>query len=376
MKLHLPPQQNFACTSCGRCCRASWTITVDQQAEARIRQSQAYQARVKDGFQPLVVRQERLAIARQESEACTFLDEQNLCELHRELGAHGKPLVCQTYPYLLTQTPDGVFVALSYACPAAMQGSGPSIEEHRTQLEAMIAQGSDEMPQGSPVGDWVEVTTRSGLSWSDYLRLEAELLDCLSLERPVESLLGAAVHLIVAEPAEGDFRYPDQGFGLSRPYNFGGFDLQLASMVASNLLAMTEDVTIPEERAQLGSFFWNGGRHVSARFGFTLPPFSLLTPLSPWGQQVISRYLRAALFGKRLLGGTVVSRLLALVCGVAILQFYSGAFVSQGAEEVEAFDRAFTLVESELLSHTRSFDGFFAEFEEALRSVRDELRAG
>ena len=82
------------------------------------------------------------------------------------------------------------------------------------------------------------------------------------------------------------------------------------------------------------------------------------------------------MFGKRLLIGTVASRLLALVCGIAILLFYSEAFQSQGEGEEAALDRAFTLVESELLSHTRSFDGFFVEFEEALRNVRDSLRGG
>lgn len=331
---------------------------------------------MKEGFQPLLIQQERVVTARQEDNSCAFLDERNLCQLHSELGGSKKPLVCQTYPYLFTQTPDGIFATISYACPAAVEGAGPPLEEQRPELEALIARRWDEVPQACPVSDRVEVTRGCAISWGQYLQLERQLLESLSTEHPVDALLAAAVHLIVAEPESGDFRWPEDGLDFSRPYNFGGFDRQLACMVACNLLAITEDVVIAEERARLGSFFWNGGRHLSTRFGLMLPAFSLSRPCSQTGQQLVLRYLRGAIFGKRLLAGTVVSRLLALVCGVAILLFYTEAFLAQGDEELVAYDRAFALIESELLSHTRSFDGFFLEFEQALRSVRDELRAG
>ena len=377
MKLHLPAEQSFECTSCGRCCRASWTIAVEAPAEPAIRASQAYRDRARDGFQPLTLLQERVAVARKPDNSCTFLDQENLCELHRELGGTHKPLVCQTYPYLLTETPDGIFVTLSYACPAVSEGTGPKVEEQRAYLEQMLAARGDEMPQAPPVEETIEVTLGHRLAWPEYLKLEEELLGGLSAQDPVSSLLGAAVHLIWAEPqvGGGDFQRPPEGFGLARPYNFAGFDRQLASMVSCNLLATTEDVTDPQERAQLGSYLWNGGHHPSTRFGLVLPAFQLSRPVSSSAQERVARYLRGAIFGKRLLLGSVVSRLLALTCGVAILLFYVEAFSASGDDETTAFDRAFTLIESELLSHTRSFDGFFLEFEEALRNVRDELRA-
>ena len=375
MKLHLPTDQSFACTSCGRCCRACWTIAVEPEAEPAIRSSQAYQARVREGFLPLTIQQERVAVARKHDNSCTFLDQDNLCELHRELGGEHKPVVCQTYPYLLTETPDGIFITLSYACPAVSEGTGPPVEQQRAYLEQMISRRGDKVPQTPRVTESVEMTRGHNLSWSEYRKLEDELLAGLSQQDPVSSLLGAAVHLIWVEPATGDFQRPAGGFGLTRPYNFAGFDRQLATMVTCNLLAITEDVTDPQERAQLGSFLWNGGRHSSTRFGLTLPMFQLCRPSGPSAQQRVSRYLRGAIFGKRLLLGSVVSRLLALTCGIAILLFYVEAFTANGDDETTAFDRAFTLIESELLSHTRSFDGFFLEFEEALRSVRDELRS-
>ncbi len=377
MVLHLPAEQHYECTACGRCCRAAWTIAVDPVAEPEIRASRSYQQAEERGYLPLQVKDGRVATARAADQACVFLDQQNLCELHGELGGERKPLVCQTYPFLLSQTPDGIFAALSYACPAALLGEGPPLEASRADLERLIAGRWEEMPQGVEVGDRVEVLRGAEISWTDYLELEGRLLKSLNPERPVATLLGAAVQLVLAEGGEdghgGGYRLPHRP--LDEPYNFGGFDREIASMVTCNLIAICEEVKEPEERAKLGSQIWNGERPWSPRFGVELPAFSLQEPRSTRAGQLIANYLRNAIFGKRLLQDSVVSRLLALVCGLSILLYYVEALSPRDGEEA-ALDRAFTLVESELLSHTRSFDGFFVEFEEALRNVRDSLRGG
>jgi Fe-S-cluster containining protein len=319
MTLHLPPQQHFECTVCGRCCRVPWTIPVEPPAEAVIRESEAFQRRVREGYQPLVVVAERLSLARQEDKSCTFLDQDG-CELHREVGGERKPVVCQTFPYLFTETPDGLFTSLSYACPAVLEDSGALVEESRPSLERFVEQFRDDLPQAPVVKDRVEVLRGSAMSWANYLKLEGEILRAFSVERPVQSLLGMAVHLVWTEPLEGD--YPLPVTPLDSPYNFGGFDLQLLSMVSCNLIAITEDVSDPQERAQLGSLLWNGGRHQSSKFGIELPAFELLQPAHPETALAIERYVRQAIFGKRLLIGTIVSRLLGTACGLTILLFY------------------------------------------------------
>jgi hypothetical protein len=320
-----------------------------------------------------------VVLGRAQDTACVFLSSDDLCELHAELGAERKPLVCQTYPYLFTETPDGVFTSLSYACPAALQGLGPELEASRESLESMVRSRWEELPQAASVGARVEVSRGRWMPWSDYLRLENEILRAFSAPRAVESLLGMAVHLLWLEPQGEEYAWPLEGHDLAAAYNFGGFDVELATMVSCNLLAITEDVTDAEERARLGNFLWNGGRQASARLGLELPPFALMQPRGPEAAELIGRYVSNAIFGKRLLAGTIVSRLLALACGLAIVLFYADALTrAEGKADfsLAAMDRAFTIVESELLSHTRSFDGFFTELEEALRSVRDGLRAG
>lgn len=145
-------------------------------------------------------------------------------------------------------------------------------------------------------------------------------------------------------------------------------------MVSCNLMAVTDDeISEPEERARLGSLLWNRGCHFSSKLGVTLSDFSLLQPESQELRELIDGYLRQSIVGKRLLvAGTVVSRILALACGVSILLFYDRALRQKDGPQAfcwEAVDRAFTLVESELLSHTHSFDGFFLEFEEVLGNI-------
>lgn len=371
MILHLPAGQHYECTACGRCCRAAWTIAVDPSAEAKIRDSGASRKIESAGYQPLELVDGRLATSRTDQQACVFLDGENLCELHAELGGEAKPIVCQTYPFLLTQTPDGIYAALSYACPAALLGDGPPLEVSRQSLERLISQRWDEMPQGSAIKEQIPLLGSALISWEDYRLLEERLLDSFDSRRPILSLLGAAVQLVLAEPEEGRYRLPERA--LDEPYNFGGFDLELASMVSCNLIAICENVEAPEDRARLGSQVWNGERPWSPRFGITLPAFRLGEPPDEQARTVIERYVRNFIFGKRLLQDTLVSRLLALVCGLSILLYYVEALTPiEGPEP--ALDRAFTLVESELLSHTKSFDGFFVEFEQALRNVRDSLR--
>lgn len=375
MQLHLP-HQRYECTGCGRCCRASWTIAVDDQAESGVRTSQAYERKKRQGYRPLQIVEERLALSKAPDNTCVFLDSDDRCELHQELGGPAKPIVCQTYPYLFIETPDGVFTALSYACPAVLESQGDWVEQSRDSLTTFLTARWSDVPQGPVVGSLIEVCRGQTITWEEYQQLEFKLLEALVPLDPVRSLLHMAVSLLAATSSANE-SFPLAQVDFGKPCNFGGFDLELLSMVSCNLIAVTEDLTEPQQRAELGSRLWNGGFYDSPKLGARLAGFHLLQPVHHELRELLERYVRQAILGKRLLLGTVVSRLLALACGLSILLLYQRALEdkeSPGVLSPLATDRAFTLVESELLSHTRSFDGFFQEFEEALGSIRDTLR--
>ena len=376
MQIHLP-HHRYECTGCGRCCRAAWTIAVDDLAEPGIRQSHSYASKKSQGYRPLKVVGERLALSKAPDNTCVFLDSDNLCDLHGELGARAKPIVCQTYPYLFIETPDGVYTALSYACPAVLEQHGDWVEQERESLTSLLNTRWDDLPQAPSIGQRIEVCRGQSISWSEYRELEPRLLDAFSPQDPVCSLLRIAVNLLVTTSSQHQ-AFPLPALNLEKTPNLGGFDLQLLAMVSCNLMAVTEDdITDPKERAELGSLLWNGGAYHSTKLNANLSGFHLMKPQHQELAEVVERYVQQAVLGKRLLLGTVVSRLLALACGISVLLFYQQALELQeasGAFSWSAMDRAFTLVESELLSHTRSFDGFFQEFEEALSNIRDTLQ--
>lgn len=378
--LHLPKDQNFHCRSCGRCCRASWTIAVEPKAEEEIRKSRSYQELQAQGYEPLVVVDERLALGRRTCGACQFLKADGKCAIHSVLGGNKKPIVCQIYPYLLTETPDGIFASMSFACPTVLENVGPPLEASRSEMEQLLAQRGMEVPRFAVAYERIEVLSGRFVSWSFYKRLEERILKAFSALRPVETLLSIAVHLVLADPKEdvGDEAYeqalPSDLDG-SNEELIGTFDQQLLCMVSCNLIAILEDVSSPHDRIRLGSLLWNGEPYYSSKLGVHLPAFIVRQPLHTQTIDLIDRYMRNAIIGKRLLSGTVVSRLLAFACGMAIILHYSSAIMEAAGGEfsLEAMDKSFTLLESELLSHTRSFDGFFQEFEQSLGKVRDTL---
>lgn len=96
---------DFACSKCGQCCTGSWEVPV----------SEAYYQQWLAPLQALVPAQEPLrkkaggnahfyAVIPQQPNAqrCLFLQPDNLCHIHQQLGPEALPTTCQTYPRLIT----------------------------------------------------------------------------------------------------------------------------------------------------------------------------------------------------------------------------------------------------------------------------------
>lgn len=54
-----------------------------------------------------------------ESGQCVFLDEQQLCRVHRVFGAEAKPLICQQYPLVALFTESGQRIGIDPGCYSA-----------------------------------------------------------------------------------------------------------------------------------------------------------------------------------------------------------------------------------------------------------------
>lgn len=113
----------YQCAHSGACCRTPWDVPVEARAHQAMAAGLASgQVRpAADPFQqgpdlPAGV----VAILRRGPDgACTFLDADRLCAVHRGLGASALPATCRIFPRIALTDGRGTSITLSHYCPTA-----------------------------------------------------------------------------------------------------------------------------------------------------------------------------------------------------------------------------------------------------------------
>jgi lysine-N-methylase len=150
--IYLPVFQRFDCHSCTNCCR-NRAVNVSEKDRKRIIAA-GWEQRL--AGQPLFAtyklggRQLHHLVMRSDG-ACIFLDDDNLCRLHKETGAASKPLACRVYPFLPTPGADGVRCDIRMDCPSASANQGRPLSAHSVEIqriatEANIDRGMTKIP--------------------------------------------------------------------------------------------------------------------------------------------------------------------------------------------------------------------------------------
>ncbi len=338
-------------------------MEVDSEALPTIAESRSTLRLEGRGYVPLpVLPNGRTVTGRDSAGACLYLDNQGWCELHAELGSQRKPLACQLYPYSITATPDGHYASLSFACPVVLWGGEGDLDGNRRELEALLqSRGSAD----GPLPHLVEIVSGRKVDWNSYRELESRLQELNLAQMPALRLLGAAGEVLrVLAGTELD-SVPDWQ-SLEDPPSGDDFEEMVLTMICASLIALLELPTEPESRHEMSQAVQSGQAVLGPRHQITLPPFSLQEEPDGLLQDCLERYYRNALFGKTLLSDTVVSRLLLLSAGYALVVAYSQAFEAVTESRKEAIARAFELVEAELLTHSHSVSPIFISLEETL----------
>jgi lysine-N-methylase len=65
---------------------------------------------------------------------CKFLDNKNMCCIHKELGFDAKVDTCKLYPLYFTNSFDGIRVGAYFSCPAIVENKGPALKGQKKQL--------------------------------------------------------------------------------------------------------------------------------------------------------------------------------------------------------------------------------------------------
>lgn len=198
IRLHFDPQQNYDCLMCGRGCRAGWDIPVEPEVVANLEK------------QPLVLRiigeqgpvfrtvtdeeggQKTFIQNSKDCPNCRFLAEDQLCSIHREMGFEAKPATCKLFPFVMTQTPEGIFAGTTYYCTATRQNHGRNAAVHEADLRHQLEHGA---PINKVAMDGLVLHNRYYVSYRDYLGLERELLRRAESVGLMEALSQAALGL-------------------------------------------------------------------------------------------------------------------------------------------------------------------------------------
>jgi Fe-S-cluster containining protein len=171
--LHFPAQQNYDCVQCGRSCQAGWDIPVEESVRQRL-EGHPLTLRViqERGSAWIEKKQGPVLNMTPENPRCGFLEPDLLCGVHRHLGVEAKPNTCRLFPYILSQTPEGTYVGVSYSCTAARENAGRPLSDHAQDIARLMALGTTTNvihDDGLIVhGSWF---TR----WSEYRAFETQL---------------------------------------------------------------------------------------------------------------------------------------------------------------------------------------------------------
>jgi Fe-S-cluster containining protein len=365
-QVHLHDFQAFQCTGCGRCCKP-WRVNIDPHQFLEISQTLAYNSRTREGYVPLLNCGEGLAkMGDRGDDVCHFLDEKALCSLHSEMGAAGKPLGCQLYPYQLVDTPGGTYVHLSFGCPPVVAGLDRDAQANRLELELALVNR-----KSKPFPELVRLSEHQSISWASYLQLEERILSAYALDDPLGSILKIVLCICRARTlgAGGEGQpWPPLALGLEDTE----FPRELLAKYLGLVVGSLENEQDEATRNLFISFVQDGLLVTSGQFGMELPPMSLLPSTQGWVLQTYQRYFRNAVLGKSLLKTTVLSRLLATACAITLVGFYAEAFrLARGEDQVnlQSLTDAFEIVEVRVATHTKLTEPFFSDLERTFEKI-------
>lgn len=367
-RLHFPLEQNYKCTSCGKCCNAQWRIGVTPEQKEVIEKTQAFQKAVKDGFQPLVVREDKFELNR-DSEGHCFFHKNELCAIHAEVGPQAKPAACNLYPFQLVATPDGYFVSLSFSCPAVVAGVGGDSSDHREELQQIVESAPHFFPPDIQAGGDITISEEFQVPWTSYLIWETDLIDSLRhANTPVEALFDGVSRLTEAvilnqEPV---FRQTHTALSSLLKKNL----MELAPFFTLITVSNIEEYSDLGRRKELVAKLTAGSTFHTRLLETQTPKFRPHRPFDQLTTSIVQRFVTAQIWGKRLITGpTFLSRLLFLAVSLEVFRFYLETYKLKTGEKhftQTGVEWCFDFMENELLHHHDILFPAFVEWERDL----------
>jgi Fe-S-cluster containining protein len=362
MQLLFDPNVAYECVQCGKGCFNRWDIQVEPSVVRRL------------SGHPLELRviQERGSAFKQEGQAilidksdefprCGFLQSDMLCSVHKELGYEAKPLTCQQYPYLMTQTPDGVIhVSAAYSCTAVREEIGPALEESRASVEDLLRRGG----RVHRLADPIEVLPPFHAPWAECQRYEKDLIQ--RLDGLEDAVAGLAQALSGLGQSDQDVVMLPEGLLASAWTRAQSVSSEVRSQLRLIRMILTMGLLKPCLFTQDREIWRKIDEAVLGSGDLDLPDFGWSAPLSELEMWVntgvgnrfdplVERYQKSLIFRKaHLTMGGLLPGLMLLWVMPAILRLLTGLYAWKQQHEPELSDFLWALERAEtcLVGHT------------------------
>ena len=336
-RLHFLPGQGFDCSGCAKCCRSPWQVAVDEPSRKRM-----VELPVRDGL----VQVEGRWVTGKRDGACVFLTDDQLCSVHAQLGSSAKPHTCRQFPFHYQDTPDGVFVGVSFYCSAVQRNEGRPLAVHEEELNSLLAQ----IPAPRRAGRlWLRPD--SWVEWPTYLQLEERLPSR-------EAVARALLLLPLAPPGELTALEDLLGGELPSDPMLAWMENSFVAGLAARLEGVALDDVLADKPVLCGQVTPSA---VQAALAGGSPA---------WLREGVERYRAALLFRKFLLSGErpLLENLLVLHLALRVCEAYAWAH-ALAADRLEPTQedlfRALDRCELDLLTHggeAFTMSGSFTEF--------------
>lgn len=134
----LDPHVHYSCHSCGACCNQPWQTLIEPELAHALDKHdfKAYpQLAGKAYYHPSQNKKDpRYILAKGDGNRCLFLDDNQLCIIHKELGPQAKPRMCRQFPILPARTWTEDRVSANYGCPSVQEQNGPALSEQADDI--------------------------------------------------------------------------------------------------------------------------------------------------------------------------------------------------------------------------------------------------
>ena len=192
-KLIALPESRFTCQDRGECCHVGrWGVEIPAEAHEALTRVEwngvITGLEGKQLFRELPPRsgeeKGRISFEVNASDSCVFHlpvedGSRKICGVHATLG---RPvvLVCETYPFTFTETPDGVCAYTSFVCRSSASNQGQLFTEREENILTRFRRLQGAVPRVEDRVPWSEWS--DAIPWTAYRQIEQHLLDLLGRE--------------------------------------------------------------------------------------------------------------------------------------------------------------------------------------------------